>query len=216
MVAFKSNVEELLGPIVDKVKHEGTGMGRIIVYCSHCKDVCEMYKTLEEKLGPQFTSPPGVPHEFPEHRIVDMDCKITHSSVQQFIVSSFTSSPEASPLRMVIVTVAFGIGVNCSGGKQVIDWGPTEDIENYVQETGRAGRDDQPACALLCCTKGLQRFADDEMQEYCDTTGTCRRKMLFSHFDGAITSCVGCLCCDVCMKTCECGMYVDKSSLFVV
>ena len=137
MVAFKSNIEELLGPIVDKVKHEGTGMGRIIVYCSHCKDVCEMYKTLEEKLGPQFTSPPGVPHEFPEHRIVDMDCKITHSSVQQFIVSSFTSSPEASPLRIVVVMVAFGIGVNF----RVIHWGPTEDIENYVQETGRAGRD---------------------------------------------------------------------------
>ena len=85
-----------------------------------------------------------------------MCCKSTHSSVQQFIVSSFTSSPEASPLRMVIVMVAFGIGVNCSGVRQVIHWGPTEDIENYVQEIGRAGRDGQPACALLCYTKGLQ------------------------------------------------------------
>eukprot|EP00731_Ephydatia_muelleri_P005223 Em0002g1399a len=46
----------------------------------------------------------------------------------------------AAPLRIVVATVAFGMGVNCCSENQVIHWGPATDMEGYLQECGRAGR----------------------------------------------------------------------------
>ena len=43
----------------------------------------------------------------------------------------------SAPLRIVCVTVAFGLGVDSA------------DIESYIQESGQAGRDGNPVLALL-------------------------------------------------------------------
>ena len=52
-------------------------------------------------------------------------------------------------LRIVITTTAFSMGVDCPDVSKVIHYGPPEDIEQYVQETGRVGRDGSSATALL-------------------------------------------------------------------
>ena len=45
------------------------------------------------------------------------------------------------------------MGVDCSNVQQIVHWGPPETIEAYIQESGRAGRDDKHACALLLVRK---------------------------------------------------------------
>ena len=42
-------------------------------------------------------------------------------------------------IRVVVATVAFGIGLDCPNVR-IIHWGPPSDIESYIQEIGRAGR----------------------------------------------------------------------------
>ncbi len=44
-------------------------------------------------------------------------------------------------IRVLICTVAFGMGVNCKSVRRVVHFGPSKSVELYVQESGRAGRD---------------------------------------------------------------------------
>ena len=48
---------------------------------------------------------------------------------------------DGSTLRLVIATTAFGMGVDCKDIRRVTHWGYPSDKEQYIQETGRAGRD---------------------------------------------------------------------------
>ena len=47
------------------------------------------------------------------------------------------------------------MGVNCPDVREVVHLGPPKDIESYIQETGRAGRDGLPSKAVLLIKKEI-------------------------------------------------------------
>ena len=111
----------------------------------------------------------------------------------------------------MIATVAFGMGLDCPNIRHVLHWGPPEDIELYLQETetSRAGRDGNPASAILYHgRKGVvARNIEDNMKEYCANKEQCRRELLLKHFDGTfVRESKASLfkCCDVCERMCKC------------
>ena len=67
--------------------------------------------------------------------------------VKSQIILSF--SFDIYPLRIIFATVAFGMGLDCSDVRQIIHLGAPDDLESYIQETGRGGRDGKPSLALL-------------------------------------------------------------------
>ncbi len=73
----------------------------------------------------------------------------TPNEGQSHVIEQETN--EESHLRIIICTVAFGMGVNFEGFNMVIHYGPSKNIESYVQECRRSGRDGKTSvCHLLC------------------------------------------------------------------
>ena len=55
----------------------------------------------------------------------------------------------SSTLRLIIATSAFGLGIDIPDVRQIVHWGLTSTVEEYVQETGRAGRDGLSVQAII-------------------------------------------------------------------
>ena len=166
----------------------------------------------KKALAANFTEAPGSP-DLPLFWLVDMYMSCTEESVKEEIVKSFTKE---TTLRIVITTVAFGMGVHCVGVREVIHLGLPDDLESYVQETARGGRDGQPALALLLLKPGSKRNSARSMVDYSENTTKCRRDVLLHDFDSYVHKDMGkCLCCDVCVKSCTCGTCDRNYGLFV-
>ena len=75
-----------------------------------------------------------------------MYSSVTQKEVQESIIKSFSCSK--APLRVLICTIAFGMGLACVDVTQIIR--PASDVERYMQECGRAGRNGQQSSAVSC------------------------------------------------------------------
>ncbi|ORY77411.1 hypothetical protein BCR37DRAFT_371254 [Protomyces lactucae-debilis] len=125
---------------------------------------------------------------------------------------------QAGKVRIIVATIAFGMGIDKSNVRWVIHWSLPKSLEGYYQETGRAGRDGEPAMCYLFWTfadkQRLTRMIDDpaspgtreqkaaqkqgiqRMVDYAENKADCRRAQVLGFFSERFDPAL-------CNKTCD-------------
>ena len=194
---------EFAGVIAESVRRNYLNHPKTVVFCRTYEDCNVVYDMLEEKLGSCITYPPGYPNKH-KYRILDLYTRASLDRVKEEVLSEFIK--ETSHIRIIIATTAFGMGIDCPDITYIYHWGSPHSIEEYVQEIGRAGRNQTQSYATLIYKKG-RISVDPKMDKYRTNTTTCRRHLLYSSFLFHTESTLDthCKCCDVCASVCNCN-----------
>eukprot|EP00112_Aurelia_sp_Birch-Aquarium-sp1_P017157 Seg3958.5 transcript_id=Seg3958.5/GoldUCD/mRNA.D3Y31 product="ATP-dependent DNA helicase RecQ" protein_id=Seg3958.5/GoldUCD/D3Y31 len=183
------NIEEIFKSLIEDLKGNRYNTERTIIFCQRLNTARSLYRLFDSHLREHF--PDIKPYEKYQGN--------TEDAGKEYISKSFADANGS--VRVLIATIAFGIAT--------IAFGPASDIDNYCQETGRAGRDGEQSYALLImyprCVNSKRVSA--AMKDYYTNTEKCRQELIYQQFSGPYKK-VSPIhnCCDICCKKCYCGL----------
>ena len=180
-------------------------MAKTIVYCKSIKDCGRLFRLFRSELGSEsFYRSAESTTETAKMLMFRMFHSVTLQKHQKLVMDSFYK--QDGICRLVFATNALGMGVNFPDIRMVVHYGPPHDIEEFVQEIGRAGRDREMSSGVLLYIQRQLNNCEKEMKDYCSTTA-CLRGKLYSSFEvpeNIPVPTVGHNCCLNCHKICEC------------
>ena len=202
--AVSGGANNTFAPFIEDLRKNGTSSERVIIYCQTIKVVSHVYGVFKGDLGGDMYVTQGDP----KSSMVEMYHSRIDELNQENIVADLAESD--GNIRILISTIAYGMGVNCQGVRTIIHYGPSRNIEAYHQESGRAGRDTPALCtAVMLYSNVMLKYCDDDIKEYAHNNTLCRRAALLLHFDGNLSELEKAgkphECCDVCQRSCNCN-----------
>lgn len=202
------STEAVVEAVVKSVVDKGVAADRHLVFCRSYPETSDLFREAALLLSSRNALYASGPSSSKLSRLRTCEAYVacTAENIRKHIVHSFTE-PEGT-VRVVFATVAFGL--DSPDIRHILHWGPPKDIETYLQEVGRGGRDGKAATAVLLYQPTDFRGkpgVTDAMKAYCTNITACRREELMRYFDvegGVRYPAKKCLRCDVCAKSCLC------------
>ena len=154
------SINKTFGALAEQLREKQMLIGKAVIFCQTLSDCPKIYRFFRSALGDDFTYPAGSP-DICGNRIVDIFHSCTETCIKDKIIAAF--SAESSPLRVVVATTAFGMGIDISNIRTIIHFGSCEDIDTYLQAVGRAGRDGNPSKAIILSRRGANQHIDMQM-----------------------------------------------------
>ena len=124
--------DETFASLIKDLKTKGCEMKKTIIYCRSITACGDIFEVLLENL---------------DNELYGMFHSKTPESIQKTVLSEFLK--RESRIRLIVATCALGMGVNIPDVELIIHYGNPTEVESYVQEIGRGGRDGRACSALL-------------------------------------------------------------------
>ncbi|XP_071697252.1 ATP-dependent DNA helicase Q-like 3 [Rutidosis leptorrhynchoides] len=212
-VRFKDLLTDLYVDLADLIKSCGDVCG--IVYCLE-RTTCDHLASHLAKSG--------------------ISCAAYHAGLNNKLRTSVLDDWLSAKTQVVVATVAFGMGIDRKDVRIVCHFNIPKSMVSFYQESGRAGRDQQPSRSVLYygiddCkkmqfilnkeeSKKLQSSLQDGspkksiadfvlMVEYCETS-CCRRKKILDGFGEQVSTLLCKKSCDSCKDPNLVAKYLEE------
>ena len=198
-------LSQVFGRIVEEVKNDKERTCRTIIYCKTRK-LCELlWKVFKLEFDENiYFRNSG----FAKDCLVQIYHSGTLKLTKDLIMENISEANRH--IRILICTIAFGMGINCKCVHKMIHFGPSVDVVSCAQECGRAGPDGQKSICVLLRNSLLPSHCFDDMKVYLSSKKFGRMEIL-KLFQGKHTTAVkGCELCDSCATTCACAGHPGK------
>ena len=194
-------LETVFKDLIDEIKDLKHETKRTIIFCHTRKQCSVIYRMFCLAISDNLYA---YGKQDPTMRIVDMFHAGSPNSVKQHIIHEMARL--GSYLRIIICTIAFGMGIDCKDTYRSIHFGPPKTVELLVQESGRIGRDGKQCISYILHNGLLSSHCNGQMKQLMQTQ-SCRREYIVSLFSvtNNKTSEKNCLCCDNCALLCQCN-----------
>ena len=159
-----------------------------------------------------------------EKRMVEMYHSRTEAETSDRILTEFKKN--TSRIRVIIATVAFGLGVDISDIGLTVIWGVPDSILTLWQMIGRCGRNgNHSATVVVPFARSRALCTDTKIKDLLECSD-CYRQSILKNFiledmkvpagsskencECALCKCSMCRCCNICAMKCSCSIHLHS------
>ncbi|XP_002742228.1 bifunctional 3'-5' exonuclease/ATP-dependent helicase WRN-like [Saccoglossus kowalevskii] len=193
----ENHIAESFEWLLEILEKQKENMERYIIFCKSIQDCARIHFLFNTKLKSLG-------------RMYNMFHSKTPNAIKQLIKEDMSIDGN---IKVLICTNAAGMGVNFHNVHNIIHYGPPRELDTFLQQIGRGGRDGKQSQQLLIYNKTQIRKIDLDMLSYIRNQTECRRKILLQNYNVTCTGSSDAIthnhcCCDICEQSCTCEQEV--------